>query len=204
MSTQEPDDENEYFNIEDECLLRCKFIHHKDKKELMLKLHQGRAPYPDSEKLYMSLESQIQEKLQKIKSNDPAIEEILAHLNQKINLVASNVNPNKADGLMNQMPERVRLSATSISFETQEPYALGQDCQIEIILLPKQIYLLAYGHVVSCENFEPEDERLAYEHKRHRVMVEFDAIKEEDSERLIQHILRLEAYRMRQSRQSNP
>ena len=201
MSTHDTADDKGYFSIEDECIIRCEFMTHEEKKALVQKLHQGIAPYPDPERFYLSLETQIQEKLQKLKGSQLVLEEVLSLMNQKINVLASHVNSEKSH-MMDQDPQEVTLSASGISFETQEPVALGHDCQLEIILLPKQTYMVAYGHVVSCENFEPEDERLASEHKRHRISVDFDALREEDSERLIQHILRLEAHRIRQSRQS--
>ena len=87
----------------------------------------------------------------------------------------------------------MNLSACGLACSREQSIAEGTDLKIELVLLPSNTYILTFGQVITCESTMTG----------FRIGVEFDSIRDEDLERLIQHIMRKESDLLKAKRQHN-
>ena len=93
----------------------------------------------------------------------------------------------------------VNLSACGMALGSPAHIAVDAHLEIELVLLPNHRYIKAYAKVVACreqaEVCAPED--------RFDVAVDFEYIRDEDREILIQHIFKKQAAQLRTERQED-
>jgi len=183
-----------YFKIEDEMILSCQLLETPEKAKLLEKFERGQVDYPDATGLFLSMESDLYDLVQNLSPRQPEIATAIRLLNRKINLVAKGAPVTGVkQTLLDKDPELVNISACGVVFSSKELMNLGQDVQIELVLLPEEIYILSYGVVVGCEKGTlPLGKSTVASTHPYCVSVDFMVIRQEDTERLIQHIMRRE------------
>ncbi|MFO1257082.1 MAG: PilZ domain-containing protein [Gammaproteobacteria bacterium] len=178
-----------YFRVEADCIVTFKAVTADEKKEGIAQLNKGDRYHPDKARLFLKLDADLQDGLSRIRQKLPDVAAMLDLLNRKINLIAEESNSTKLDGLLDQQPQRISLSACGIAFQVEHPMEVESDIEWDLILLPDQTYIHGYGHVVACETA----------HEGYLIRVNFDALREEDLERLLHYIMRKESEWMRTS-----
>jgi c-di-GMP-binding flagellar brake protein YcgR len=183
-----------YFRVDIEMIFAYKLISHEEKTKKCQLFGMGDTAHPDSHKLFMSLESDIQESIQKFGKDDPQTANLINLLNRKINLVSQGgPMPETQKTILDLPPRTVNLSACGVAFKESSPINIGQAVELEIVLLPEQTYILSYGEVVSSENKPLSHTYDGPKSHPYRISVDFHAISDEDVERIIQHIMRKES-----------
>lgn len=118
-------------------------------------------------------------------------------LNNKINLLAQRLalRDNSRRDLTNRKPQPVSISTLGMKLGCDENIEKDTPLQIRLLLLPNYIYIPVYGEAVACrediESFPPYPYRLT---------IRFDFMREEDQDKLIQHMLRKQSEYLRQKR----
>lgn len=194
------DERRRYFRIEDEVILTWHPLTQADKAKGIERFRRGEVQYPDTAGLFLSMEADIVDSLQLIYAKQPDIAELLELLNRKINLFAQTLTMDESmHTLFDEKPQRVSLSASGVSFETPDLGSPGDDIQLEIVLLPEKVYINCFAKIIDCVNLGQENpEKAGY----FRLNVDFHTIRDEDTERLVAHIMRKEVEFLRARRKS--
>lgn len=179
-----------YFRIDDEVIFAWRKLSLDEKNRRLQQFMLGEIEYPDIGRLYLSLESDISSLIQELTAHDSRVARALQLLNRKMNLI-SRAGPISATQrtLLDEKPQVVNISACGMAFMSDEPCEESEDIQVEMILVPEKTYILCYGVVVGCDKTEPSN---ANDEKVYRVNVDFVAMREDDRDRLIQHIMQKE------------
>lgn len=176
-----------YFRVEAESIVTFKVVTAEEKKEGVARLSQGDRYYPDQGRLFLKLDADLQDGLNRMRQKLPDVAAMLDLLNRKINLIADRNQPKNSDDLLCKQTQTISLSACGMAFHVEQPIETQADIEWELILLPDQTYIHGYGHVVGCETAQTG----------FLLRVNYDALREEDLERLLHYIMRKESEWMR-------
>jgi hypothetical protein len=189
------DERRRYFRIEDQIILSWQPITSEEKTKGIERFARGEIQYPDLAGMYLGLEADLCDTIQAVSAKDPHIAEALELINRKVNLFIKKIPLDQTtQTLLDEIPQFVNISASGLSFETPSFKNQGQDLKLEIVLLPEKIYILCYAKVVDCTQIENSS--------NYRMNVDFVAMRDEDTERLVQHIMRKEVEFLRARRKS--
>ncbi|HRE32291.1 MAG TPA: hypothetical protein PLD88_09990 [Candidatus Berkiella sp.] len=193
------DERRRYFRIEDDAILTWRRITLQEKEQGLARIQRGEIDYPDTAGFFLSMEADLMDVIHSL-AKQPEVAQALELLNRKINLFARCMPINDSvSTLLDEKAQPVSLSASGISFETNEAASKDQDILLEMVLLPERIYILCYAVVVDCLPIERQTEEST---TIYRMNVDFMTIRDEDIERLIQHIMRKEVAFLRARRKS--
>jgi len=90
----------------------------------------------------------------------------------------------------------INLSASGVAFEAQTPLSKGIYLKMELVPYPEHHYIPVYAHIVQCNQLQ--DDSLAGYH----IAVEFKGISDEDDERIINHIFKIQAQEIKREKQN--
>jgi c-di-GMP-binding flagellar brake protein YcgR len=123
------------------------------------------------------------------------VAQALELLNRKLTLIERVVALEGGSGGMadhrEHEPSEVSLSGGGIAITAETPLALNARLAIDLVLLPAHHPMRAIGRVVDCRKGEASGFAIA---------IEFEDIREQDREALIQHVLRKQAADLRSAR----
>lgn len=176
-----------YFRVEADSIVTFKVITADEKKEGIAHLNQGDRYHPDQARLFLKIDADLQDGLNRMRQKLPDVAAILDLMNRKINLLTDKSQSNKSNDLLDQAAQTISLSACGMAFQVEQPMEVQADMEWELILLPDKIYIHGYGHVVGCETAQDG----------YLIRVNYDALREEDLERLLHYIMRKESEWMR-------
>ncbi len=189
------DERRRYFRIEDQIILSWQPITPEEKTKGIERFARGEIQYPDLAGMYLGLEADLCDTIQAVSAKDPHIANALELINRKVNLFIKKIPLDQTvQTLLDEMPQFVNISASGLSFEATSSKTQGQDLKLEIVLLPEKIYIFCYAKVVDCIPIENS--------ANYRMNVDFVAMRDEDTERLVQHIMRKEVEFLRARRKS--
>ena len=180
-----------YFRVTDLVGLKCQFLT-EGERDLAVQSK------PTSLKsLLGQIEEKINTNLATIQNAQPEVHQILDLFNQKINLafghgILSSDDLGADDGTR---ACQVNLSACGIAFPSSESAALNQYVSIELILYPSNSRLELLLAVISCEDFDDDDNQNAY-----LVRANFVNISDVDQEVLVQHVLKRQVLQLKEDR----
>jgi hypothetical protein len=186
----------QYFRIQDTALVKYRVI-----EDHMLDLER-RGVYLNQIKLenaraaLFGLETNLQEVLEKVRPAEPLVVEALELINRKINLLERVVSlehaPNEAGEFFEHEPREINLSGGGMAIMADSPISAGANLTIDLVLLPDNDPMRIFGSVVDCR----ERDGL------HTISIAFEEIRQEDQDRLIQHVLRRQTAELRARRQA--
>lgn len=185
-----------FFRVDDHAIIDCKPISAQEKQEGVERLKSHALELPDVSRLFLSLESSLQDHILKIK--DTNLQQSLHLLNRKMNLLAHGGVVNETyQTIMTRTSQPIVLSASGVGFVSDKPWQIDDFCTVELVLLPNKTYMFGYAKIEHCERIEENTSESAY-----RVGLSYEYLREEDMERLIAHIMRVEAQLIRDSKQT--
>lgn len=184
----------QYFRIQDTALVKYRII-----QDDMLEIER-RGVYLNQIKLenaraaLFGLETGLQDVLEKMRSAEPLVVEALELINRKINLLERVVSleqaPAENGDFLEHEPTEINLSGGGMAIKAARPIAAGANLAIDLVLLPDSTPMRIFGGVVDCR----EDGGM------HTISIAFEEIRQEDQDRLIQHVLRRQASDLRSQR----
>ena len=143
--------------------------------------------------LLANYDTALNEQLAALKVKDPALEEIFASLNKKINCLINHLEMESR--LVERLAHKIRevnISACGIAFEAEGELDVGANLSLDIVLQPSERHIFTYGQVVGCEpignNAKP---------KGYYVRINFYGMSNSDQEILIQHIVQRQSGQLR-------
>jgi len=176
-------DKQHYLPIEDQIILTWRILTPQEKARRIQEFSASEVS-PENTSEYIEVEGNLFEIIQNLVHQEPDVARAIHLLNRKINLIAKRkVAMSPHPTLLEKKPEKVVLSANGLAFTIEEDLKLKTELQIELILLPENQYIICYG-VVSDLKPEKENKKL--------VTVDFLTIRDDDQDKIIEHILRKE------------
>jgi hypothetical protein len=182
-----------YFRVETDSIVTFRAITAEEKQAGIARLHQGDMHHPDQGRLFLKLDADLHDGLNRLRQKSPEIAALLDLVNRKINLIANKSQAHKSESLLDKAPQTINLSACGMAFHSQELIEDKQDIEWELILLPDQTYVHGYGHIAGCETAQ----------NAFLLRINFDAMREEDLERLLQYIMRKESEWLKAKHKTN-
>lgn len=134
-----------------------------------------------------------QSALNRLRSRDEDLADFLHHLDTKLNLLMKEIRGGRSP-LDQLVLENVSLSGGGMAFFSNRQLAAGDPLELHLVLQPNHIYIYCLGKVVNCEQKGGGE-------KPYRISVKFTLLTEEDHEKLIQHLFKLQSLALRQRRQ---
>ena len=187
------DERREFFRIQDEGIIHVEQIDEKKIIEYKKDILEQYSGEEDIFKRFFKFEADLQSVLFNNKTLSSEWLHIVELLNVKINQLARLVASNH-ETLFNQAPQLINLSANGLGWEGPKELTLGECVKVELVLMPQYTYLAALGRVVHCEKKLPE-------HSKYVLGLEFEVIRPQDTDRLIQHIMKKESEWLKSRRQ---
>ncbi|MBS0287450.1 MAG: PilZ domain-containing protein [Proteobacteria bacterium] len=178
-----------YFRVDDEMILAWRILDSEEKEKRLAQFDRGEIEYPDPTRLFMTLEADITTLIGQISPREKLIAEVLRLMNRKINLISRGpLMKEHQTSILDERPQSVNVSACGIAFTVEKALKPGTDIQLELVLVPEGTYVLCYGVIIGCEKAQNKD----HDDRPYRVNVDFSAIREDDRDKLIQHIMQKE------------
>ena len=188
----------EYFRIQDSVLIKYRVIQNDMQHDVQREVELNRVRIENARAALFGIESDFQEMCEKLKRDQPSTVGVLQILNRKINLLERVIS---TEGLMPAPTEStqhqskfISLSGGGLSVCAGNPLALNAKLVIDLILLPSHEPMRIFGRVVNCR----EIERGEYD-----IGIEFDEIRDQDRERLIQHVLHRQSEQLRMDKKQH-
>ncbi len=151
------------------------------------------------EQVFLGIDARLFELTSTLERESPAVAEAVDLLNKKVGflerLVLRSEN-DQDDGHDGLSPRQVSLSACGMALCSASSIAADAYLEIELVLLPGHRYIRAYAKVIECrEQIDQTDPN-----ERYRICVDFEYIRDDDREVLIQHIFKKQAAQLRSER----
>jgi hypothetical protein len=182
-----------YFRVEEEIILYYREIAPHEIPDQSNEAGLGMDPFTLSSSLdFLTQESRTL--LRKLEKEIPDVAEFLKILERKIDLMARAFLSCETD-LAEQQARRVSLSASGLSFDTDQPYTLGKVLELKMVLLPRLIGVVAYGRVIYCKKGR-DHFRLPYQ-----IAVDFVGLSDRDRELLIRYVVKQQMQQLRGKKQ---
>jgi len=192
------DERRRYYRIADNVILNYREVSAEVMAHGIEQLKTNRMGRAQLQSALLGMDVRLQELITQIGRAREDFAEVLDLMNKKVGLLERMINAWTGDRdtepVIDSSPSDVSLSAGGLSFESSVPYETGAHLELEMVLLPSYQYIKAYGDVVSSGEHES---RPGY----HRIAVNFDWIREEDRDEIIQQVFRKQAEELRLQRE---
>ncbi len=192
------DERRRYYRITDNVILNYREVSAEVMAHGIEQLKTNRMGRAQLQSALLGMDVRLQELITQIGRAREDFAEVLDLMNKKVSLLERMINAwmddRETEPVIENAPSEVTLSAGGLSFEASAPFELGAHLELELVLLPSYQYIKAYGDVVSAGEHES---RQGY----HRIAVNFDWIREEDREEIIQQVFRKQAEDLRIQRE---
>ncbi|ROR34787.1 PilZ domain-containing protein [Inmirania thermothiophila] len=138
---------------------------------------------------------QLEAAIREVAEEHPRIAYCLELMDRKLELLGRLIAADR-EGLYDVPPRPAEISASGIAFANDERLEPGTLLELRIVLHPSFTAILTYGRVVRCERAD------GGEHPW-RIAAAFEALREEDRDVIVSHVLRRQAERLRAQRQGD-
>ena len=193
------DERRRYYRISDNVILNYRQVSAEVMAHGIEQLKTNRMGRAQLQSALLGMDVRLQDLITQIGRAREDFAEVLDLMNKKVSLLERMINAwmddRDTEPVIESTPSEVSLSAGGLSFESSAPFELGAHLELELVLLPSYQYIKAYGDVVSSSGHEP---RPGY----YRIAVNFDWIREEDREEIIQQVFRKQAEELRLQREN--
>lgn len=183
-----------YFRIDDSMGIACRRLSGEEAKAFVSQSKDQGGNFDFA----ANFDNRIQTLLDACRIQSPLAAELVDLMNKKLNFVIQQMDIDSE--LMHQIAYRMRqvnVSACGIAFECEEVFEKGQFLQVDIMLHPSELHLVAMAEVVECSALDMKDgdsEASCF------VRLDFSEINNHDQELLIQHIVKRQSLLLKQRR----
>lgn len=194
-NTDSNDDRRAYFRINDRLLISIKPLEPESAWELGKLIVSSTAPTSHPHHQLSSLETAFHHLTDQIGHADRDVARALRMLDEKINLLASNVQ-HLLQPIDDTQAQAVNLSAGGVSMLSDQVIPPKTPVEVNITLLPSGLPIRAVAKVISCEQLVTAQDGKAFS-----VRLAFTHMNESDRNILVKHSLTRQAENLRQQKQ---
>ncbi len=196
QTSEDPAERRRYFRVEDHILMEYRLLAGSEREAVVTTLRDDHPSRHLIASSFANTSQQMQYVLHKIQEREPEIALYLQTLNEKLDSLARQLAM-EATEFRDRTPRRVDISAAGLGFDAPEQMEADQLLEIQMLLSPSLDFVRAIGRVVRCVAALEAQRRPAF-----RIAVDFDFIRDDDRELLVQHVVRKESSRLRENRDS--
>jgi hypothetical protein len=186
-----------YFRIQDTALVKYRVIQNDMLENERRAVYLNQIKAENARAALFGLETHLQEVFENIRRSDPPLVEAMELINRKINLlervVSLEQSPLEEDGYLEHEPKEINLSGGGMAITAECPLAAGANLAIDLVLLPDNDPMRIFGKVVDSRKTEGD---------QYNISIAFEEIRQEDQDRLIQHVLKRQSEELRSARQA--
>ena len=145
-----------------------------------------------------NFDNRIESLLESCKIQSPMAAELIGLMNKKLNFVISQMDVDS--DLMQKIAytlREVNVSACGMAFANEEEMQKGQQLQLDILLHPSELHIVAMAEVVACSPLAVDD---AKDKLCCFIRLNLTQINSHDQELLIQHIVKRQSALLKQRR----
>lgn len=190
-------DRRKYFRIQDMALVKYRVIQENMLDYERRSVYLNQIKVENARAALFSIETHLQEVFERLRPNDPVLVEALGLINRKINLLERVVSletaPADDDEHFEHEPKEINLSGGGMAITAACPLAAGAHLAIDLVLLPDNDPMRIFGKVIDSRRNESD---------QYNISISFAEIRDEDQDRLIQHVLRRQSEELRLARQA--
>ncbi|MEQ8233560.1 MAG: PilZ domain-containing protein [Gammaproteobacteria bacterium] len=188
-------DRRRYFRIEDRALLKYRVVADEDLEQERHFIQANEIRASNLHAALAGIDLRLEDAFEAVREESKAMAQALELLNRKLTLIERVVALESGQVVTGthreHEPSEVSLSGGGIAIAADTPLALNAPLAIDLVLLPSHHSMRAIGRVVDCRRGDGE---------RFQIAVQFEEIREQDREALIQHVLRKQAAELRAAR----
>lgn len=152
-----------------------------------------------------NFDNRIQTLLDACRVQSPIAAELVDLLNKKLNFVIQqmDIDSNLLQSIAYSL-RQVNVSACGMAFAVDELLETGQKIQLDILLHPSELHVVAMAEVIDCavsnQSIEAEEDHSSADYF---VRLNFTDINSNDQELLIQHIVKRQSNQLKERRQQS-
>ncbi len=188
-----------YFRIDDAALVKYRVIQEDVLEEERRLLFLNYVKRENARDVLLGIDARFNELIIDFKRENQDMAELVDLINRKLSLIERMINVDDPDSPISDYPEHdmreVNLSGSGIAIVANAPIAAGAHLETDLILLPSYYHIKTYGKVVHC--------RAAEVHNHYAIAADFEYIRDEDQDRLIQHVLRKQSEQLKGQREDS-
>ncbi|MDA8164577.1 MAG: PilZ domain-containing protein [Desulfobacteraceae bacterium] len=194
MSEQnEGSDRRQAVRMDDRILFAWAPVATADYEKVRGDFEKGIPPYPQGGLQDIGQHVAAQGALSRLRSRDADLAEFLHFLDNKLDQLLKEARGDHSP--LDQLShENVSLSSGGMAFFTVSQLPPGEHLELHLVLEPDHLYIFCLGEVVDCEEKGGGG-------KPFRISVKFTLITDDDREKLIHHLFRLQTIALRKRRQ---
>jgi len=184
-----------FFRIEDEIYLEVTVVNEQDYKIAPQELATVQQSAFALSATFASMNHNHLPMMNSIRAGYPEIAQYLDLMNRKLDSLSQHL-------LEEQLPcsgenkIKVNISASGISFESDQTYSINQPLMLRLVLLPEKIGIEVFGRVVNTQAMTESDNKT-------QISVDLEHIRNEDQELLIKHNLNKQMQELREKSGNN-
>ena len=186
-----------YFRIQDTALVKYRVIQNDMLENERRAVYLNQIKAENARAALFGLETHLQEVFESIRRSDPPLVEAMELINRKINLlervVSLEQSPLEEGDYLEHEPKEINLSGGGMAITAECPLAAGANLAIDLVLLPDNDPMRIFGKVVDSRKTEGD---------QYNISIAFEEIRQEDQDRLIQHVLKRQSEGLRSARQA--
>lgn len=189
--SEETQDRRRYYRIEDRVSLSYRVIQPADMEMEISRVSRKQKELSELRNAALAIDARLDVINRQLKHENPLVAEALVLFQRKIALHESMLGMNDIDEASFSPAREINLSANGVAFDAETKLYRDTCLKIEMVLYPENHYISLFARVVQCHQIE--DDSLS----GFRIAVEFTAISDEDEERIVNHIFKLQAAGLR-------
>ena len=189
-----------FYRIADVALLNYGVVQPDSMADGIQSLRSGGQSRQHLEQVFLGIDARLFELTTTLERESPAAAEALDLISKKLGFLERMVLKvdTEQDASHGEFAQcHVNLSACGMALGSPAHIAVDAHLEIELVLLPNHRYIKAYAKVIGCR-----EQLDAAVEERYDVAVDFEYIRDEDREVLIQHIFKKQASQLRLERQA--
>jgi len=181
------DDRRRYFRIHDNVSLKYRVVQNIDIDTEIKRTEHEEKNIAELKTAFNCIEAKIMSKMEHLEEVSPLIADILGLYDIKLSLLKNMIMHTEDHESSIAETQKVNLSASGISFESNTPINEDVNLKMELVLFPTFTFIPVYARVVDCR--KKIDDNLY----RFNIATNFIGISERDQEKIMQHILGIQA-----------
>ena len=184
---EDTEDRRRFYRIQDKVSLSYRVVQSADIEQEISKTNRRQRELSELRNAVHAIDARLEVITMKLAQDNPLIAETLNLFHRKIALHERMLGIDDYDDKVFSQAREINLSASGAAFNAETPLSKGIYLKMELVTYPEHHYIPVYAQVVQCNQLQ-EDSLAGY-----HIAVEFKGISDEDEERIINHIFKIQA-----------
>lgn len=184
-----------YFRIDDNMGLSYRRLNQEEVKVFAQQAREHGANFDYA----ANFDNRIQTLLDACRVQNPIAAELIGLMNKKLNFVIQQLDIDA--GILQKIAyelKQVNISACGLAFACDQPLRKGELLQLDILLKPEDLHVVAMAEVVACE----ADDAVESQQPGYFMRLDFVELNTNDQELLIQHVVKRQGALLKERRRA--